>query len=164
MISRSGEWFDNWLGKQAAYTPAPYQQLAAILREQGRSDDADEILYAGKERERAQSSSLHYLWLSVNKLFIGYGYHVWWTLLGVAVLLLAWVLFLWFSGEGRKHGMPYGFIYSFDMLLPIIRLREKHYKIDLIGCVRYYFYLHKIMGFVLASFLIAGLSGLTLTK
>lgn len=164
MISRSGEWFENWLGKQASYTPAPYQQLAAILREQGRSDDADEILYAGKERERAQSSSWRYLWLSANKLFIGYGYHVWWTLRGVAVLLVAGMLFLRFSGEGREHGMPYGFIYSFDMLLPIIRLREKHYKIDLYGWVRYYFYFHKVMGFVLASFLIAGLSGLTLTK
>ena len=48
------------------------------------------------------------------------------------------------------------------MLLPIIRLREKHYKeIDLQGWPRQYFYVHKIMGYVLASFLIAGLVGLT---
>jgi hypothetical protein len=47
------------------------------------------------------------------------------------------------------------------LLLPIIRLREKHYQIDLESRVRYYFYLHKIMGYVLASFLIAGIAGLT---
>jgi len=57
--------------------------------------------------------------------------------------------------------MPFGIAYSFDMLLPIIQLREKHKKIDLQGWPRYYFYTHKIMGYVLASFLIAGLAGLT---
>ncbi len=140
MISRSVEWFENWLGKQASYTPPPYQQLAAILREQGRSDDADEILYAGKERERAQSSSWHYIWLTVNDLVIGYGYHVWWALYWVAVLLAAGtMLFLRFSGEGREHGVLFSFIYSFDMLLPIIRLREQNYQIDLQGRVQYYF-------------------------
>jgi hypothetical protein len=45
--------------------------------------------------------------------------------------------------------------------LPIIKLRDAHYKIDLVGLPRYYFYGHKVAGYVLASFLIAGLSGLT---
>ncbi len=36
-----------------------------------------------------------------------------------------------------------------------------HYDVDLQGIVRYYFYFHQAMGYVLASFLIAGLSGLT---
>ena len=53
------------------------------------------------------------------------------------------------------------FFYSLDLLLPVVRLREQHYDIDLQGRVRYYFYVHQIMGYVLASFLIAGLSGLT---
>ena len=83
-----------------------------------------------------------------------------WALIWVVGFLLAGIAALRLSGEGRKNGMPFGIAYSFDMLLPIIRLREKHYQIDL-GWVRYYFYLHKIAGFVLASFLIAGLSGLT---
>jgi hypothetical protein len=65
------------------------------------------------------------------------------------------------SGHGPKNAMPIGLSYSFDMLLPVIRLREKHYAIDLAGPARYYFYCHKIMGWVLASFLLAGLSGLT---
>jgi hypothetical protein len=47
------------------------------------------------------------------------------------------------------------------MLLPIVKLNEQHYKIDLQGWVRYYFYFHKLMGYVLGSFIVAGLSGLT---
>ena len=54
------------------------------------------------------------------------------------------------------HGPPDIISYSFDMLLPIIRLRESHYQVDLKTWARYYFYFHKIMGYVLASFLIAG--------
>ena len=58
-------------------------------------------------------------------------------------------------------GPPDIISYSFDMLLPIIRLRESHYQVDLTTWARYYFYFHKIMGYVLASFLLAGLAGLT---
>jgi hypothetical protein len=163
MSGRSIEWFEDWLGEQVPYTPAPYIQLAAVLRDQGKPDTADGVLYASKERERAQSPFWRNVWLSANRLLIGYGYHVERALYWSLGFWGAGIVALKLSGEGRKNGMPFGFAYSFDMLLPIIRLREKHYQIDL-GCVRYYFYLHKIAGFVLASFLIAGLSGLTPTK
>lgn len=163
MVDRPADWFEGWLGKQASYTTAPYQQLASVLREHGQPDVADDVLYAGKERERAQSEGLRYIWLTANRLVIGYGYHVEWALIWISGFLLAGIMALSLTGEGCKNSMPYGIAYSFDMLLPIIRLREKHYQIDL-GPVRYYFYLHKIAGFVLASFLIAGLSGLTLTR
>jgi hypothetical protein len=75
------------------------------------------------------------------------------VVLGAAVLRV--------SGQGPRNAMPIGLSYSFDMLLPVIRLREQHYAVDLTGAPRYYFYCHKIMGWVLASFLVAGLSGLT---
>src|SRR5262249_2354989 len=155
------EWFKSWLGKQQPYAAAPYYQLATVLRNQGRPDIADQVLYAGRERERSQSLSWHdYIWLTANKWLIGYSYHVEWALIWVAGVVLSGIAALQISGEGRKNGMPFGIAYSFDMLLPIIRLREKHYQIDL-GWVRYHFYVHKIMGYVLGAFLIAGLSGLT---
>ena len=47
--------------------------------------------------------------------------------------------------------MPFGLAFSFDTLLPIIRLRDRHHQIDLNAWVRYYFYEHKIMGYVPAS-------------
>ena len=76
-------------------------------------------------------------------------------------LVMAGAIVLRVSGEGRRNGMPYGLTYSIDMLLPIIELRKKHSDIDLQGWPRYYFYGQKIRGWVLVSFLIAGLSGLT---
>lgn len=164
IIERPVKWFDDWLSKQSPYTPTPYQQLATFLRNEGRPDAADEVLYASRERERAYSSGSRYIWLTAFKWLIGYQYHVEWTLTWVVGFLIAGTLALWLSGEGhrisRHYNMPYGVAYSFDLLLPIIRLREKHYKIDLHGWVRYYFYVHRIMGYVLASFLIAELSGL----
>ena len=52
--------------------------------------------------------------------------------------------------------------YSFDRFLPIIKLREQHSpKTELQGWLVYYFYFHQLMGFVLASLLIAGITGLT---
>ena len=63
--------------------------------------------------------------------------------------------------QNDKPKMKIGVAYSLDMLLPIICLRGRHYDIDLQGMARYYFYMRQIMGYVLASFLIAGLSGLT---
>jgi len=53
------------------------------------------------------------------------------------------------------------FLYSLYMLLPRIKLDDKRHKdITLTGGVRYYFFLHRMMGYVLGFFLIAGLSGL----
>ena len=52
-------------------------------------------------------------------------------------------------------------MYSLDQLLPIINLSKHHDDIRLGLGARYYFYFHMITGYVLASFLIAGLAGLT---
>jgi len=92
---------------------------------------------------------------------IGYGHHIERALGWTVGLVIVGAFVLGISGEGRKNGMPVGLSYSFDMLLPIIKLRDAHYDIDLKGWPCYYFYAHKIAGFVLASFLVAGISGLT---
>jgi hypothetical protein len=94
-------------------------------------------------------------------LLIGYGYYPYFAIFWVISLIMVGAIVLRASGEGLRNGMPFGLAYSFDMLLPIIRLRDRHYQIDLKTWVRYYFYGQKIMGYVLASFLIAGLAGLS---
>jgi hypothetical protein len=108
---------------------------------------------------------MRYIEMTANKWVIGYGYYKFWSIYWAMGLLIAGTVLLWLSGEGRRvsrhYSLPYGIFYSFDLLLLIIRLREKHYKVDLKGWIRYYFYVHRIMGYVLASFLIAGISGLT---
>ena len=134
--------------------------VGTVLRDAGRPDAADEVLYIGKQRERQEVRGPQRVWLTALDWSVGYGYHVERALFWVAGFILAGVVVLRASGEGRHHGMPFGLAYSFDLLLPIIRLREMHYTIELAGWARYYFYVHKIMGYVLASFLVVGVTGL----
>ena len=83
---------------------------------------------------------------------------MWWTI-GFTFL---GTLVLWVSRQDRVHHLRYGGLaYSLDMFLPIIQLRKVHYDLDLEGWVWVYFYVHKVFGYVLAFFLVAGLSGLT---
>jgi len=64
------------------------------------------------------------------------------------------------EGQGRLAKKAYAFAYSLDMHLPVVRLHEPHYTITLHGPTRYYFFIHKIMGYVLVSLLFAGLTGI----
>ena len=43
----------------------------------------------------------------------------------------------------------------------LVVLRDKHYAIDLKTWARYYFYVHRIMGYLLATFPAVGVAGLT---
>jgi hypothetical protein len=153
--------FQCWFGKQKSFSPQPYEQLAVVVQNQGRDDEARDIRYDGRERERRESGGFKYAWLTTLKWAIGYGHRIERALGWTIGLMFLGAIVLRISGEGPKHGLPVGLSYSFDMLLPIIKLRDAHYEIDLKGWPRYYFYVHKVAGFVLASFLVAGISGLT---
>jgi hypothetical protein len=162
-----GDDLEQWFHRQRRYSRQPYEQLANILQAQGEIDTATAVHYAERERDRGEQirrggwSWPIFAWLTLLKWVIGYGYYPYRSLYWVAGLIGLGVFVLCRTGEGRRNGMPYGVSYSFDMLLPIIQLRQKHYEIDLWGWARYYFYVHKILGWALASFLVAGLAGLT---
>lgn len=161
IASREVSWFTNWLARQTEYSPQPYQQLAGVLRKAGHADKAKDILYAGKEQERKQATWRQWIWLTALKCFIGYGFRIYYTLWWVLGLIVTGALVLNVTNQGPLNGMPYGFSYSVDMLLPIIELSKRHYEIHLYGFARYYFYFHKVMGWILASFIVAGITGLT---
>ena len=164
MATREVLWMEQWLKKQENYLPQPYEQLASILRKTGYKDKARDILYAGRERERSTVTGLNWLGVTLLKYIIGYGYNNFRVLYWVLILCGLGILTLRLSGQEAAHRMKYwGLSYSLDMLLPIIKLHKPHYDIVLEGGVRVYFYAHKIFGYVLALFLIAGLSGLTKT-
>ena len=165
------DWFKEWLRKHEPYSPQPYRQLASVLRTSGQDDMADNILIASRNRELEESDMWEGKWWSLFllKIFIHYGYGMWKVLLPLGwagALLLIGVIVLHLTKErdrheGEIHKLSDAMFYSLDMLLPIIRLRELHYKnVDLKTWARYYFYLLKIMGYVLTFFLIAVLSGL----
>ena len=163
---RGSSWFIEWLAKDDSYSPQPYRHLAGVFRAAGHEDMADDILVANRDRERRETDwwPLKWLWLLALKSFIGYGYGLryFYALIWVAGLALVGTFILHRAKEEDKGGIKLGFWYSLDMLLPIIHLRERHYTdVDLNTWAKYYFYFHKIMGYVLISFVLAGLSGLT---
>ena len=160
MATRSSQWFIDWLGRQQHYSPQPYEHLASILSQAGQDEKANDILFAGKDRERKNVSWYRWIGLTVLKLCIGFGYRIYYLMFWVGGLILIGALVFRSTKEAKEHHMPIGIIYSLDMLLPFIQLREIHYAIDFRGWQRYYFYFHKLMGYSAASLLIAGLSGL----
>ena len=191
MTGRDVGWFKKWLTKQQLYSPQPYEQLADVFRKAGQTQKAVAILYESKERERTEHArGLDWLQLTLLETFIGYGYQtiyriIVWVIIftGIGTIILRVSKHTPFNSvfentptvfpQKLYNYFPHNVIrtvemylpliaYSFDRFLPIIRLRYYHYsKIDLRGGVAYYFYFHQFMGFVLATLLIASLTGLT---
>jgi hypothetical protein len=153
------------LRTQAPYVRDVYQLFATALSSQGNTDVASDILYAGRIRERQQ------LWLTrrwgewlfsvANDMLIGYSYRLHRVLYWILAAVLIGAIVFRTGAEARALSMPYGLAFSFDMLLPVISLRKVHHDIDLHGWRRYYFYAHKIAGYVFAGFVAAALAGFT---
>lgn len=166
LASRQSDWFVAWLSKDQLYSPQPYEQLASVLQAMGHEAKAKDVLYGGRNRARFAADEPWYtkLWQGLMLLLIGFGYRTYYAVGWIALFVVLGAAVVRRTGEGKRAGIRFGLAYSLDTLLPIIKLREAHYDIDFAGGwrpARYYFYFHQMMGYVLASFLVAGLSGLT---
>ncbi|MCH9011835.1 MAG: hypothetical protein IIA68_02080 [Proteobacteria bacterium] len=185
LASRKAQWFIDWLAKDESFSPQPYQQLASVLRAAGQTTKANAVLYAGRERERGEAQGrkrlgmtmLSFKWLVMTMLMVTIGYGLggryfralWWVagfvLLGLAILSVV----PWPADIPQSKDIFWIFACSLDLLLPIVELNKEHstFVMETLGSapatawVKYYFYVHKIVGWVLGSFLIAGLAGLT---
>lgn len=151
----------NWLARQEPFSPQPYAQLAGVLKQSGNNEKAKAILFAGKARERAQASGTTKFWLTLQYLITDYGIYpekagIW---VIVLIALGTYVFSLDSAQQMRQFTWPQRAIYSLDMLLPVVHLRHHHYEFDLEEWPKYYLYAHKLMGYVLATFLIAAMTG-----
>lgn len=171
-VSSGADPYIAWLSKNERYSPQPYEQLASVFERMGHSEEASDVRYAGHERARARAyEDGHWLsWLGQSLLRVtmgyGYGYRYFWALGWVVLLVAIGKLVLAASKQTSWTGrggavVNLGWVYALDMLLPVMRLREAHYEVDLQGWARYYFYLHRVLGLIIGSFLLAGLTGLT---
>jgi hypothetical protein len=165
MAARPADWFVDWLAKDQTFTPQPYHQLAGVLRSMGHPETADAVLYAGKERERRDAGWRTRKWwgMSLLKWTIGYGYgyRYFWSLIWVAGITLLGALILGTTLQGPDFTFLRRLAYSFDLLLPIVELDKRHSLEAINGWPRYYFYVHELWGYVLGSFIVAGLAGIT---
>ncbi|MHB1758334.1 MAG: pentapeptide repeat-containing protein [Leptospirillum sp.] len=163
VTDRKVPWFCDWLKKQPGYSPQPYQQLASVLLNMGHRTESDGILYAGKERERESTHELRKkVWMTLLNWTIGYGYKTWRALVWAILFVVLGVLVLEFFAPNVGIGTLLDeTFYSLNMLLPGVRLNIPHLIYPLPPCAQYYFYIQRVLGVILGSFLIAGLSGLT---
>ena len=160
--------FTNWLSRDKPFSFQPYQQLASVLRNTGKSSTADKVLFAAKERERQNTTFWRCMGLGILRYGIGYGIGTYtFRVLGWAFFFvcLGWGVLCWTGGQlNHKETFQKSielWFFSLDYLLPIIRLNGAHYEKEVLSFgARVYFYCHQIIGYILASFLIAALSGI----
>lgn len=185
MMARPVASYIHWLARDPSASPQRYEQLARFFHQAGEPHKANDILYEARERRRRmtfskvddhdQAKSRDWregLALWVLRLTVGYGLGrryfrvLWWaggfTLLGALLLIT-------FGQYPPSSWLSLVFA-SLDQLLPIITLDKAHEALIFGGTsdnpnvpywVRIYFYAHKIIGWVLGSFIVAGLAGLT---
>ena len=161
MADKPVSYLINWLSKQDPYSPQPYEQLANVLQKTGHAEKAEDVLIARKDRERSLATGFKRFSLTTQWLLIDYGYHNYWALGWVCFFVVVGWSFIRKNKDLQTKNHISLFIYSIDMLLPVIQLESSNYDIHLSGAAKYYFYLHKVAGYILVSFLVAGLSGLT---
>jgi hypothetical protein len=175
----------EWLGKDSVFSRQPYQQLATALRTAGDPDGAEAVLYAARDRElaknwrecryglgllRLKGSCWSALGLTLLKVTIGYGLGsgYFWAVAWVFLFTAIGVGILWFSSAARAKGLLWCFGASLDHLLPIVELNKEFTDFfddpkreRLSGRQLAYFAVQALIGYVLASFVVAGLAGLT---
>jgi hypothetical protein len=130
--------------------PEPYQQLARVLRDEGREEGAVQVEIARENALVAYGgiSTSNWLWREALRVTIGYGYRplraLWWIL---GFVLLGALLFGWgyragliapteesayhaFIGSGAppRHYPPFSsFVYSLENFLPVVDLHQGTY-------------------------------------
>lgn len=169
MNKRDVGWYIEWLQRNTEYSSQPFVQLAEVFRVAGDSTKANRILYENRRQERIEAWRQKRLtkWLGSTLLNLTIGYGIG----GRYFRALVWVLGFALIGASLLHfsnqshvGLASDFsdrlIYSLDILLPIVELRG-HENVALKGGIEVYFYFQKLLGWILGSFLIAGLAGLT---
>jgi hypothetical protein len=162
----NSSWYGQWLSTQAGERKSfePYKEVIDLLMAQGEVLEALDLGVLGHDVEREDAyrhgEFIRHILLSVYRYTVGYGYKLYWVVYSILFFVIVGAVIFRQTPEARRRHMPFGLFYSFDMLLPIIRLRDSHYKIDLKGDARYYFYFHKLVGWALGATLIAALSGI----
>jgi hypothetical protein len=157
---RPQDWYVEWLARQVPFSLDPYRRLADYLLTNGRVAAANQVLYAGKERQLEESEGLTRALLFLQWIFVGYGIRTWYILFWVLGMILLGALVFSRTQEARLRNMPYCLAYSTETFLPFVELRRQHGEIDFAGRTRYYLYLHKLMGWVCSLFFVSALAGL----
>lgn len=159
------EWYGDWLHRDPTYSRSAYRQLESSLRGLGRNRDADRIAMASKDEESRQASLDRRALALLYKATVGYGYQPQRAIYAAALfILLGTVVARKLPGEHADA--PSKLMLSVQRFTPFLSFGDAYNKVDTTssavpGWVRRYFYIHTVVGYVLAAFLVAALSQLT---
>ncbi len=173
MRSRGMVWWDNWARLDTNYSPAPYVQLAAALMNAGHRDDANEIRYLGRVRERETETGLAYVWSGFLQWVAGFGigtytFRVLYWVIAVTVLGALYLQECVTGVRDEKHGIVWCFGASLSRLLPIIEIKKdftdffnNSQRNEFTGIQSFFFATMGIVGWLFGAILIAAVAGLT---
>ncbi|MFA8324380.1 pentapeptide repeat-containing protein [Burkholderia ubonensis] len=167
MSGRSKKWFCNWLEKDEVFSKDAYRHLAEILGKQSEPETADSIRFAARERDRENARRWTPRWFALTTLkwTIGYGigFRYLYSLPWVVLLSLLGFAVFWKTAALPLSNPGSVWLFSLDQLLPVVKIYAN--SDDLAkkchGLAMAYLAIHRSMGFILSSFVVAGLSGLT---
>jgi hypothetical protein len=154
------------LGRSAYYSRQPYETLAATLRDEGRVEDEADIRFFGRDIERDRASSFWWIWLTVLRSVIGYGYgyRVFRCPCWIAIFTAIGAIPLAIGGPttyAPAMRVLSAVFYSFVLLVPIPSLETLIHVPPYAAWVYVYLFVHRIIGFLLGGFLVAAIAGLT---
>jgi hypothetical protein len=182
----TNDWIE-WLGLQASFSGGPHEQLASVLTKIGRPEAATEILVdkevaKGNHPEPSSWRLGRWAWYKVLGPCIDFGYAPAKSLLvGVVIVLVGWFVFAiaarnrLFEPKEKDPGASgrtfKPLLYSIDLFTPVITFYERdfwalnlqpgpHRYRALLFILRSYWIFHIIMGWVITSFIVAGILGL----
>ncbi|TDB89849.1 hypothetical protein E1264_07040 [Actinomadura sp. KC216] len=151
----------QWIGRDRAFVPQPYEQLAAAYRRLGDDAAARSVLLAKYRRHRGNLAWYAKAWGLLQDVTVGYGYR--------PARAAGWLLALLVTGTvafASHHPPPVNpggqsafnpFIYTLDVLLPVINFGfETAYRPD--GLWQWLTFALTASGWILATAIIAGIT------
>lgn len=161
-IERDRNWHDNFLSRMN-YSPQTYDHFSDYFEDIGEKSLASDIRYLSADRFREESVGVKFkIFMFLSKIFVGYGeklyFAIYWAL---GIIIIGIIVLIRHFDIDRCHSKLDYFFYSFDRFIPFIEIDKKlGDEISLTGVVRYYFYFHSIMGYVVGVFVAAAIAGL----
>lgn len=155
--------FKRWLSldPDSEHIMQSYQMIEDLLASRGDKDEADQIGFARgdhKLRSHFNFPYISFLYQLVYRETVGYGYYPEWSVWWILFLTILGALIYRRTDQAQQRGNKIGLTFSFDLLLPLIRLDEENYKVKFFGPTKYYFYFHRLAGWILGSFLVSAIS------
>jgi len=167
-IDRDATWYLGWLNMDPGSPRTAYIQLENNLKAAGRFDEASSIGMARVAKEYASEGGVRLLLSPIHRFTVGYGYHpeyiVPWALALIAIGSLVARRLPWYVM--RDVGATSKIVLSAHRLIPLISFGKAYADIDLSSpkvkpWIRRYFYLHSILGYILAAILVTALAGVS---